>query len=87
MLELLDSINHIKPECVLRMKDGDIGVITEEWNNCNFFSGIIIQRCNNKLITIGRDSSETWSDLLDHGDVAQKCLVKILPPSTKFILK
>lgn len=64
---------------VFKMRDGEISVITD-WNPPHHV-GEIVQRYQNSLITLGKHSVESWSDITVF-DCLEEYRVRILPPGT-----
>ena len=70
---------------VSEMKDGDIAEIVE-WT-VGRYTGRIVQRYGDVLITLGMDENESFEDVLKGKDLSNNsCLVRILPKGTEFIL-
>jgi hypothetical protein len=63
------------------MRDGDIATIVS-WPH-KHYSGRIVQRYRNILITIGEDSGQGLGSLFDSKGDLTNCLVRILPKGTK----
>lgn len=61
------------------MEDGQIAII-REWGTTDRYNGIIVQRCDNSLIQLGRTTSHGWSNLQELEDF---CKVEILPSGSK----
>jgi hypothetical protein len=59
---------------VCEMKDGQVGVITE-WVGLSKYLGIIVQRYEDTIIPIGRNSEASWLLRATSG-----CRVRILKP-------
>lgn len=60
------------------LKDGQIAVITE-WDSLIAYSGRIIQRHGDTLVSLGMPSANRWS-VIPHGDSYR---VRVLAPGTK----
>lgn len=70
---------------VSELKDGDVAVIVS-WTN-DLYIGIVVQRHDKNLISIGCDSGCSWPGLLDiKKDKHLNCKVKLLPPGTEIVL-
>ena len=66
---------------VTDMRDGDIAVITK-WGVCRY-TGRVVQRCGDGLISLGLDKGECWSDAFrGHFDRDDRYMVEILPSGT-----
>ena len=57
--------NEIKDTPVRDMKDGEIGVVTQ-WNGNNSLNGRIMQRYENILMLLQKESSESYSSIPEH---------------------
>lgn len=60
------------------LKDGQIAVITK-WLN-NDYVGLVVQRCDNNLVNLGRPYTECWSSA---HSIPDTCRVRVLPAGTK----
>lgn len=77
--KLVSSVQNSIPAS--QMKDGQVGVITQ-WGTTPHYIGRIVQRYVNGLITIGRQSGESFSsNVLLH--VNQDHRVRLLEPGEK----
>ena len=69
---------------VLQMQDGDIAEILS-WSNTTIQNGVIVQRFNNALVALGKNSGDCWSGLFTNKGnmVSSNCRVRILPKGTQ----
>jgi len=71
---------------VCEMQDGWVAVITSWESHTNIYVGRIVQRYKNILVTLGKESGESWTDILNDPDAHPDCRVRILPKGTELVL-
>ena len=79
-MKLASTLN--TPVHVSIMKDGDIAVIQKEWTMCE---GRIVQRVDDRLISLGEGYGKSWPTLFEtpfHENNHKHMLVIILPKGT-----